>query len=160
MMKKLFAAALAMMMVLCLAACGGEKAAEAPDLNAYYTAFEESLGADNTPATMDLEGELLEGMYPGIGEYTFKQSVFKAAAMMQVGYEFALVECENESDVEAVKGIFQARQDMQIEGGAFYPAVAESWQNGEIIVNGNVVALIVAGSEQASAVSAFNELFK
>ena len=32
-------------------------------------------------------------------------------------------------------------------------------EEGEIIVNGNVVALIVAGEQQAAAVEAFNALF-
>jgi glycosyltransferase involved in cell wall biosynthesis len=34
------------------------------------------------------------------------------------------------------------------------------WEKGEIITNGNVVALIVAGDQQADAVSAFNALFE
>ena len=160
-MKKILSMILALTMMFALVGCGGkDTAVEAPDLNAYYTEFEASLGADNTPATMDLDAEMQEAMYPGISEYTFTQSVFKAAAMMQVAYEFALVECESAEDAEAVAALFQARVDAQIAGGAFYPTVAESWQNADIITNGNVVALIVASSAQEDAVSAFNALFE
>ena len=34
-----------------------------------------------------------------------------------------------------------------------------AWEKAEVIVNGNVVALIVAGAQQADAVDAFNALF-
>jgi len=159
-MKKILSMILALTMMFALVACGGkDEAVEAPDLATYYTEFEATLGADNTPATMDLDAEMQEAMYPGISEYTFVQSVFKAAMMMQVGYEFALVECESAEDAEAVAALFQARKDAQVAGGAFYPAVAESWENGEIITKGNVVALIVANTAQEDAVSAFNALF-
>ena len=96
---------------------------------------------------------------PGLEDYELKQTVLQAAAISAVAYEIDLVECASESDVEAVKGIFQARIDNQIAGGAFYPATVEAWQNAELIVNGNVVALIVAGEDQAQAVESFNSLF-
>ena len=162
MMKKFLSMMLALTMVFALVACGSGKdeVVEAPDLNAYYTEFEASLGADNTPYTENLEGEMLEGMYPGISEYTFKQSLFKVAGMGAVAYEFALVECESAEDAEAVAAIFQARKDAQVAGGAWYPETIEGWEKGEIITKGNVVALIVASSAQEDAVSAFNALFE
>ena len=81
------------------------------------------------------------------------------AAIGAVAFEFALVECENAADVETVKGIFEARVDAQVNGGAFYPETTAAWEKAEVIVNGNVVALIVAGEQQADAVAAFNALF-
>ena len=118
-----------------------------------------TLGADNTPAMMDLEGEFLEAYYPGLGEYGAKQSVLKAAAITSVPYEFALVELEKESDAKAVADLFQARIDSQVQGGAFYPETIESWKKAQVLTKGRVVALISAGGEQEAAVSAFEKLF-
>ena len=108
---------------------------------------------------MSQDTATLESIFPGLEDYELKQSVFQMAMISAVAYEIDLVECANESDVEAVKGIFQSRIDSQIESGAFYPATVEAWQNAELIVNGNVVALIVAGEDQAQVVEAFNDLF-
>ena len=165
-MKKILSAILAMSLVLLLAACGskggggtGNDGAKSVDLNQYYEDFMASLGADNTPAMMDVEAEALDSLYQGLSAYKTAQSVIKLAAMNSVVYEFALLECEKEEDVEAVKGILQTRIDNQVSGGAFYPETIEGWQKAELIVNGNVVALIVAGTEQARAVEAFEKLF-
>ena len=158
-MKRVLTLILALGLVLGLTACGQKAAPEAPDLQAYYDDFMASLG-DNAPMMVPLEGEMLEAAYPGISEYTFKQSIFQMAGISAVAYEMALVEVENASDVDAVKGIFQSRIDNQIDGGAMYPATIEAWQKAEVKVNGNVVALIVAGEDQTAAVDAFDALFK
>jgi len=167
-MKKFLSIVLSLVMVMSLAACGGNSAEkddsaakEAPDLTKYYEDFMASLGEGNAPMMMNLNEDesLVEGLFPGLAGYELKQSVLQAAAIGAVAFEFALVECANEGDVEAVKGILQARIDNQINGGAFYPETTAAWEKAELIVNGNVVALIVAGEQQADAVAAFNELF-
>ena len=160
-MKKLISAVLALTMILCFAACGSKGNVEAPDLQKYYDDFMATLGADNTPAMMNAneDASYVDSFFPGLNDITLNQSVLQMAMMSQVGFEIDLVECANAEDVETVKSIFQARVDNQVAGGAFYPAVAEAWENAEIIVNGNCVALIVAGEQTADAVSAFNALF-
>ena len=60
-MKKLTSIILSAVLLLALPACGGkggETAKDAPDLNQYYEDFMASLGADNTPAMMDVETDL------------------------------------------------------------------------------------------------------
>lgn len=162
-MKKLTSILLSMTLILTLAACGGGgnggQNKEAPDLNQYYEDFMASLGADNQPAMGDVEGEQLAAVYPGLENYATKQAVLKMAMISAVAFEFALVELENESDAQAVADIFQARVDYQVNGGAFYPQTTADWENAQIITHGNVVALIVAGTEQARAVEAFEKLF-
>lgn len=164
-MKKILSFALLLAMTLSLAACGGKTPAggpekEAPDLNQYYEDFMAQLGEDNSPAMGDVEGEALEGLYPGLGALETKQLVVKTAKISAVAFEFALVEVADSGDVQAAADIFQARIDYQIETGAYYPATLESWENARIITQGNVVALICAGSEQAQAEEAFNQLFQ
>lgn len=165
-MKKILSAILAMSLVLLLAACGskggggtGNDGAKSVDLNQYYEDFMASLGADNTPAMMDLEGEFLETFYPGLSGFKTKQLVVKAAAISSVPFEFALVELENAADVQKAEEIFQARIDAQVQGGAFYPETIEGWKKAQVITKGSVVALISAGDSQSSAVEAFEKLF-
>ena len=161
-MKKLTALLLTLTAVLSLAACGGRQGAfdeKAPDLNQYSEDFMSTLGADNTPAMMDLEGEFLETFYPGLSGFKTKQLVVKAAAISSVPFEFALVELENAADVQKAEEIFQARIDAQVQGGAFYPETIEGWKKAQVITKGSVVALISAGDSQSSAVEAFEKLF-
>jgi len=162
-MKKILTAVLALTMLLILAACaskGGDTAKEAPDLNKYYEDFMTSLGADNAPAMMELDADMTEAFYTGLNAIETKQKVMQAAAMSAVAYEFALVETNSADDAAKVEEIFNARKDAQVNGGAWYPETTAAWEKAEIITNGNVVALIVAGEQQADAVAAFNALFE
>lgn len=161
-MKRLTSILLSIALILALSACGGKDdapAKEAPDLNQYFEDFMASLGADNQPAMMDVDAEQVAQIYPGLETYGTKQAVLKMAMISAVAYEFALVELEDAAHAKEVADIFQARIDYQIENGAFYPATLESWEQADIITQGNVVALIVAQGEQDRAVEAFNSLF-
>ena len=129
-MKKLTSICVSALLLLALAACGGGNGGqnkEAPDLNKYYEDFMASLGADNQPAMMDVEAEMIGQVYPGLETYGLKQSVLKMAAITAVPCEFALVELEDEANAKAVADIFQARIDTQIEGGALYPMTVEAF---------------------------------
>lgn len=139
---------------------GGEQTGDSPDLTKFYEDFMDSLG-ENAPAMMDAneDASYVDSFFPGLNDYELKQSVLQMAMISAVAFEIDLVECANENDVEAVKGIFQSRLDNQINGGAFYPEATETWEKGELLTNGNVVALIVAGDNQADAVARFNDLF-
>lgn len=161
-MKRILTALLALACLLAMAACGnqgGESTESIPDLAKYYEDFMSTLGADNEPAMMDLEGEMIAGYYPGLEGYETNQAVLKVAAITMVPFEFALVELKNESDAEAVAAIFQERIDSQVNGGAFYPMSIEAWQKASVITHGRVVALISADTSQDAAVEAFNNLF-
>ena len=159
-MKRFVTAILALTLCLGLAACSSQTGAEAPDLQAYYDDFIASLGEDNAPMMMEVTDDLVDSVYPGLSDYELKQKGLQTAAISAVAFEMALVEVSDSADVEAVKGIFQSRIDSQVEGGAMYPATIEAWQNAEVLVQGNVVALIAAGEQQTAAVDAFNALFQ
>ena len=159
-MKRILTAILALALCLGLAACGSDTAADAPDLQAYYDDFMASLGEEDAPMMMEITDDLVDSMYPGLSDYELSQRVLYTAAISAVAFEMALVEVADAADVEAVKGIFQSRIDSQVEGGAMYPATIEAWQNAEVLVQGNVVALIAAGEQQTAAVDAFNALFQ
>ncbi len=160
-MKKIIALLLAAAMCFCLLAACGEKEPEVKnvDLKAFYeTIFTDP---ENSPAMMSLtdDMELLEGVYPGLKDIQTKQLVAYTPMMMQVAAEIILVEVADAKDVEAVKTILQTRIDNQVQGGAFYPATTEIWENkSEIVVNGNYVCLFALESKDA-VVSSFNALF-
>ena len=150
-MKKLTALLLALAMVLALAACSNKTAQEAPDLNTVYEDYIASL--EEVPMMMDVTDDVVETFYPGLSAIDLQQSVLVTAAISAVAYEIAMVECADSADVETVRDIFQARIDSQVDGGAMYPATVEAWENADILTSGNVVALIVAGQDQDTAVS-------
>ena len=163
-MKKWMTLMLAMVMaVCCLTACGSKKE-EAPaevevDLSTFYADVEAECGIPEGYMA-DLEGEMLEGYYPGLADIAAKQLIAKAPMMSAVVNEMVFMQCETEEDAAAAAEILKTRVTTQAEGGAWYPETTAAWEKAEIITNGNVVALIVAGEQQAQAVEAFNALFQ
>jgi len=163
-MKRIFATILACAMALSITACGGDKPAAStpsqdPSFSKDLTAFYEEImnAAEEGPFMMDLaaDPEMLEVMYPGLGEVETKQLVAASPAMSAVAIEFAFAEVANAADVETVKAIFQARIDAQVAGGAWYPETIEGWQNhSEIVVIDNYVCLFVC-PEKDGMIEAF-----
>lgn len=165
-MKRIFAFVLACAMTLSLAACGGgdksgsSSAPQDPAFGADLTAFYNEImaAAEEGPFMMDLaaDAEMLETMYPGLGDVETKQLVVASPAMSAVAIEFAFAEVANAADVETVKTIFQSRIDAQVDGGAWYPETIEGWQNhSEIVVIDNYVCLFVC-PEKDGMVDAFH----
>ena len=134
-----------------------EEAPAAEGLNA----FVESLAVtytENWPMMMPLDSEALGAFYAGLSDITTKDCAVYMPMISAVACEIALVEVENEADVQAVKDIFQARINYQIDGGAFYPETIEGWENNSRIVsNGNKVMMIVY-PECDAVVEMFNAL--
>lgn len=202
MKQRLFALALALILALSLAACGGKSQDGAPDgatppetsspepgapdestppeagspepgapeepapwedadLSAFFTTL---TGETEWPALMPLEGEPLDSFYPGLSDLSLKQCLVNTAAISAAVGEIALVEVEDEADVQTVQDIFQARIDYQVgddsnPGGAWYPETIEGWKNNsQIVANGTCVMLAV-GENAGAAVERFNALF-
>ena len=145
-----------------------EKPAEKPaesksvDLAAFY---ESVFSGGNMPAMMQAEGEVLDAFYPGLTAIQTNQCAVYTAMISAAVDEMALVEVQNNADVQAVKDIFQARINYQVgddqnPGGAWYPASIEGWKNGSRIVsNGNYVMLIALSEGADDVVNSFNALF-
>ena len=103
--------------------------------------------------------EMIEMYFPGLTAIENKQLHIYMPGMSAVAYEVVLIEVVNESDVEAVKAILQARIDAQAEGGAWYPEVVEGWiNNSRIVSNGNYIMMAV-GTDCDAFVDGFNALF-
>jgi hypothetical protein len=137
-----------------LAGCGS-KNADAPetsggaftvDLARFYSDIMDA--AQDGPMMMEVEGETLDSLYPGLSDLELKQCVVYTPAISAVATEFAFVEVADSADVEKVQQIFQTRIDAQVDGGAWYPATIESWQNdSEIVTVDNYVCLFVCAEK-------------
>ena len=126
------------------------------DLAAFY----DTIAATYTlPAMMDADSTMLDSFYPGLSAIATKQLLVKQAMISAVVCEVVLVECENSDDVQAVSDILAARVQSQVDGGAWYPASIEGWENdSRIVTQGNFVMLIVFESCD-DIVNSFNALF-
>lgn len=155
-----------------LSACGGTNdngGSETTDvdLEELYNAWCETYnwtedaqdGNENSLLLMNLEGETLEGYYPGLEALATKQLVAKAPMMSSVVNEIILVQCETEEDATKAAAILQERADAQAEGGAFYPASMEAWGRATVLQQGTYVALIASSENQEDLETSFNEQF-
>lgn len=151
-------------LVLLASGCGGQReegGAEKADvdLGSLYAGMEEACGWEEGYMA-EIEGELLEGYYPGLSEIPAKQLVARVPAMSSDVNEIVLIQCETAEDAEAAAAVFQARIDSQVDGGAWYPETMESWKKAKVLQNGTYAALIASGEHQADLEEQFNLQFK
>ena len=128
------------------------------DLNAFFqTIFTDP---DNAPALVPMETDALDAFYPGLTAIATHQRVAYMPMMTAVPCEIVMVECANASDVDAVKALFQARIDAQVNDHFNYPMVIEAWETeAKVVSNGNFVALFVISGMTDEVLSNFNALF-
>ena len=108
---------------------------------------------------MNLEGDMLEGSYPGLADVATKQLIAKAPMISAVVNEIVLAECGTEEDAATAASILQDRVDAQAEGGAWYPESMETWSNAHVVQNGTYVAMIATADHQEEIAEQFNALF-
>ena len=108
---------------------------------------------------MNLEGDMLEGSYPGLADVATKQLIAKAPMISAVVNEIVLAECGTEEDAATAASILQDRVDAQAEGGAWYPESMETWSNAQVVQNGTYVAMIATADHQEEIAEQFNALF-
>ena len=97
-MKKLFAL-VAVALTLCglLTACGSKtETANDVDLTGFYNALAEQYGWGDD--MMDLDGEMLEMYYPGLGDIAVKQLLAKAPVMSYAVSEYVFLQADSEQD--------------------------------------------------------------
>lgn len=165
-MKKLMTLMMALM-VLALTACGSntnENSGSADaDLQSFYDSLAEEYQWDEG-YLVDIEGEMLEGYYPGLSEIPTKQFIAKMPMMSSVVNEMVFLQCETEEDAAKAAEMLQDRIDYQVgdennPGGAWYPESIEAWKQGQVIQNGTYVAMIASAEHQSAIVEGFNALF-
>lgn len=100
------------------------------DLTKFFDTLSETY---EMAATGDMDETLTESYLPGLSEITLRQSVLKTAMITSAVCEILLVECESSDDVAAVEEIFNARVKTQVDGGAWYPASIEMWEDAQVV---------------------------
>ena len=158
-MKKLFAL-VAVALTLCglLTACGSKtETTNDVDLTGFYNTLAEKYGWGDD--MMDLDGEMLEMYYPGLGDIAAKQFLAKAPVMSYAVNEYVFMQCENEDDAAQAAKILQTRIDSQADGDAFYPETIDQWKAARVMTNGAYVALIASGEHQAEIEDAWSAQF-
>jgi len=168
-MKKYVMFAAAALLLFGLTACGGGSDQDTPEtadvaLDSFYAGLAEEYEWDDG-YMVDIEGEMLESYYPGIGELATKQAVLKMPMMSAVVNELAFVQCETEKDADKAEEIFQARIDYQVgdetnPGGAWYPESIEDWKKAQVIRKGTYVAMIASAAYQSEIAEAFEQQFQ
>ena len=160
-MKKKMVLLLAGLMLV-LSACGGNSGKTETvhvDLQAYWDTLQETYKW-NEGYMVDIEGDMLEGYYPGLSDIAAKQFIAKMPMMSSVVNEMVFMECETEDDAALAAALLQDRITTQAEGGAWYPESMEAWGNGQVIQHGTYVAMIASAQFQQTWADGFNALFK
>ena len=158
-MKKLYAV-MAAALLLCglLTACGSKtETANDVDLTGFYNALAEQYGWGDD--MMDLDSDMLELYYPGLGEISAKQLLAKSPVMSYAVNEYVFMQCENEDDAAQAAKILQTRIDSQADGDAFYPETIDQWKAAKVLQNGAYVAMIASGEHQTEIEDAWNAQF-
>ena len=158
-MKKWFAlAAAALLLCGVLTACGGKTEADPNvDLTAFYNSLAEQYGWGDD--MMDLDSDMLELYYPGLGEISTKQLLAKSPVMSYAVNEYVFLQCEDQKDAAKAAEILQARIDSQVGGDAFYPETIDQWKAAKVLTNGSYAALIASGEHQTEIEDAWNAQF-
>lgn len=161
-MRKTMSALCAVLMLTgLLAGCGasGNQEEKAVDLTAFWSAEEEKYQWGEGYFA-ELDDELMESYYPGLGDVAVKQLITKVPMMSSVVNEMVFAEGETEEDANKIAEILQKRVDDQAAGGAWYPASMESWEKARVITQGRYVAMIASASYQEEIAADFNALFE
>ena len=107
----------------------------------------------------ELEGDLLEGYYPGLSQLDLLQCVARIPAMSSDVNEILLLQCGTETAAEEAEDILQARIDSQLGGGAWYAETREAWEQAAVLRQGNYAALLASGAHQAVLAEQWDQAF-
>lgn len=179
MKKRLMILCMAALMLLSVAACGGDTGDSGPaetadvDLGAFYAGLAEEYswtedaagsGPDDLLMT-SIEGDMLESYYPGLGELAAKQLVAKMPMMSSIVNELVFLQCETEEDAAKAAEILQARIAYQVgdennPGGAWYPESIAAWEKAQVVQEGTYAALVASAEHQTEIVEQFQQQFQ
>lgn len=132
-----------------------------PSLDGFFTTLQgsyEGLGAMGA-----IEGEVLENYYPGLsGIATVEELLVQETMITTANVAVGLVKLSKDAtldDIQAVQDILQARINTQAEGGAWYPASCETWEQGVILSVNNCVGMFVYPEDAQEMADLFMEAF-
>ena len=135
--------------------------ADKPSLSGFFSTLQgtyEGLGM-----MMVLDSQLLDNYYPGLTDIDAVEEVLiQESAISTANVAVGLVRLSDDAttaDVLKVQSIFQNRIAVQADGGAFYPASCETWENGVITSVSNCVGMFVHPDGANSMANLFTDTF-
>lgn len=135
----------------------GGAADSLPSLTDFFATLQSSYEGLGAMAVM--EGEVLDAYYPGLSDVAAVEEVLIQETMMSMSnVAVGLVRFSDGATLDdrlAVQAIFQARITAQAEGGAWYPASCETWEQGVITSVSNVAGMFVYPDEAQSMADLF-----
>ena len=112
---------------------------------------------------MALDGELLDTYYPGLSSIDAVEEVLVQETMMTMAnMAVGLVKLSGDAtsdDIVAVQNALQTRINTQADGGAWYPASCETWEQGIITSTANVVGMFVYPENAQDMADLFTQTF-
>lgn len=132
----------------------GTDAADLPALEDFFATLQGSY--EGLGAMMVIDGDLLDNYYPGLSGIAAVEEVLIQETMMSVAnVAVGLVRLSDDAtfdDVVAVTDVLNARITAQADGGAWYPASCETWEQGVVTsVSGYVGMFVYPDDAQAMA---------
>ena len=147
-MKRVIALLLVVLMAVSLCGCSKEQS-KGPEpgtaLNTFYQAIMEAQpeNAEELILFEESNPDLIASFYPGLDAIELNQQAYYMPPIATHPCEIVLVEVKNDTDVQAVADIFQARIDMGADN-TNYPESAAGWQlYAQVQKSGNFVCMIV-----------------
>lgn len=112
---------------------------------------------------MVLDGELLDTYYPGLRNIAAVEEVLvQETQMTMANMAVGLVKLSDSAtidDLVAVQNALQTRINTQADGGAWYPASCETWEQGVITSTSNVVGMFVYPENAQDMADLFTQTF-
>lgn len=133
----------------------------AVSLSGFFSTLQGSY--EGLDSMMVLDGELLDTYYPGLSSIAAVEEVLVQETMMTMAnMAVGLVKLSDDAtsdDIVAVQNALQTRINTQADGGAWYPASCETWEQGIITSTSNVVGMFVYPENAQDMADLFAETF-
>ena len=144
-MKKVSLCAALTALCLLLIGCANPTLKDVDLEKAYETGMatiEKQVG-DAPVMERETDKDILEMMYPGIGEINAKQLVVYVSPMSAMPAEVVMIETQNANDAKKAEDILKTRVDTQ-SADSFYPTTVAQWKNAaKVTKSGNIVVMAV-----------------
>lgn len=140
---------------------GGGETAELPALADFFATLQGSY--EGLGAMMVIDGELLDNYYPGLsGIAAVEEVLMQETRMSMANAAVGLVRLSEDAvfdDFVAVMDAMNARITAQADGGAWYPASCETWEQGVVTSVSGYVGMFVYPEEAQAMADLFTQTY-